>query len=142
MLGDRPGCSQQDPCVRIRNGSLDKWATLWKGFLGNGWQDAKQEWLRSIHHNPNASGNEFNKWKDACMVRKDKRKEGVCWLLAATWKIEKEWAGSLEEENRRLKRELSAKDTDVLAVAEQCLDEVEDFSASHATLHQGGWRCR
>lgn len=78
------------------------------------------------------------------MYSKEREKEGrsVSWLLAATWKIEKEGAGSLEEENGRLERELSAKDTDILAVAEQCLDDVEDFSASHTTLHQGRWRCR
>lgn len=55
-------------------------------------------------------------------------------MSAAVWKIKKEWAGSLEEENRRLKRELVAKDTDVLASGEHCLHSVKGFSISHATI--------
>lgn len=42
-----------------------------------------------------------------CKIKTDRRKEGMCWLLAAIWKIE---AKKLEEEIRKWKSEFSTKD--------------------------------
>lgn len=42
-----------------------------------------QEVARGNKPYPKAVWNEFNKWKHMCKVKKDRWKEGMCWLLAA-----------------------------------------------------------
>lgn len=48
-----------------------------------------------------------------CKVKKDRWKEGMCWLLATVWKIRNEQVERLEEKIIKLKGELSAKDLEI-----------------------------